>query len=1343
MRKILTAIFCIATLLPISAQSVDMDVVPGTYTIEAALQQAREARRLQGAKNVTLHLQAGTYRLCQPIIIRPEDNGTSIVANGDATISGGVKITGWKKQGKYEVADVPEFNGTPLYFRQLWINGKKAVRARDVNDFESADGLVSKDHRIINVDKKNETIYVPTKSVKSILKAKEVEMVLHEMWCIANLRVKEIKVMGDSAAITFQQPESHIHFMHPWPSPMVTNDGHNSSFYFTNAKELMDEPGEWYLDDRAGKIYYLPKKGEDMNHADVEAPAMETLVHAIGTPDNPVKNITFDGVSFSYATWLRPSIEGHAPLQAGMYMTEAYKLKPKMERGNGDHKLDNQGWIGRPAASVDINCAENVWFKNCSFEHHASTGLDFNKYIKGGGADGCKFQDIGGNGILAGEFSPEGFETHLPYNPTDERIICDSLSITGNKLNDVTNEDWGCVGIGAGIVRNIMINYNEISDVSYTGISLGWGWNQQPCGMRDNHVKGNKIRHYAKPMYDTAGIYTLGNQPGSVVEDNTVSDIYTPAYVHDPEHWFYLYTDEGSSNITIRNNKIPSDKILKNANGPGNTWENNGPDVVPSQMKIRGACIGLQKPVYLPGHGVYEYPYTPENFPWFYDKGLWVKYLDMLQEDSMNAVFLWNGHPFASLVKLQDYPFAVEVPDSTLKKNEEMFSFITTEAKKRGIMIYQMFYNIILSKPFADHYGLKTQDRNRPITPLISDYTRKSIAEFIRKYPNVGLLVCLGEAMATIDDDVNWMTKTIIPGIKDGLKASNRTDMPPIIMRSHDTDGPRVLRAALPLYPHIYTMTTYTGESLTTYEPGGPWGDTQRELSSVAPLHISNVHILANLEPWRWSSPKFIQKAVQAMHRVHGANGLHLYPQASYWDWPYTADKLADGKRELQIDRDWMWYKAWGRYSANCERGDDSEYWIKTLADYYGCDTVSARRILDAYNESGEIAPKLIRRFGITEGNRQSLLLGMKISQLVNPYKYTIYPGFYESCGPTGEKLIEYVEKEWKHQSHFGELPLDIVNQCSEHGIKATSAIDSASAYITKNKDEFKRLQNDMHCYSDFAEAFKWKVRAAEQVLNYKWTKDLSYLQKAVPLLEKSNEEFQKLVDITKDTYLYANSMQTSQRRIPVGGDDGKYKTWEEMMPVYQAELNNLEKNIDKLSGKVTSASAEKIETATPAKIRLVSKYKTLKLEKGAKPFSGRDEEVDTIVSELKGLDALLLNRDTARIKGISVEFDCSKPVMMLVGFFIDDQNKFASPPKLETDATGNEFGQAESLISNAIHMKGMPMVDIHAYHFNAGHHKINLPKGIIMVAGFTDTPLKQRDGGLNGGNDEVDWLFL
>ena len=572
--RILLSITCLLSFcLSIQAtEDVVIDVEPGEFSIERALQKAR-LMRLQGQDiRPIIKLYAGIYRISQPIIIRPEDNNTKIVSEGNVIVNGGVEIKGWKKQGKWWVADVPEWNGRPLEFRQLWVNGKKAIRARDVEDFEQMT-------RILSVDKSKETIYVPSSSVKKIIHAHHVEMVLHEMWCIANLRIKNIRMMGDSAAITFHNPESHIHFMHPWPSPMVTTDGHNSAFYLTNAKELLDKPGEWFLDTKEQKLYYMPRQDEDMRNADVEAPALETLLKVEGTADQPVENVSIEGVSFQFATWMRPSLQGHAPLQAGMYMIEAYKIRPQISRPNGDHKLDNQGWVGRPASAVSVNAATDVSFTNCTFKHCASTALDYHQFIKRGRIERCTFNDIGGTGILAGSFGTENHEAHLPYSPSDVREICTGLTISNNRIDDVANEDWGCIGIAAGFVRDIKIIHNEISNVSYTGISLGWGWNRQMCSMSNNLIKDNLIHHYARHMYDTAGIYTLGSQPHTFIEGNVVRDIYTPSYVHDPNHWFYLYTDEGSSHITVRNNWTPSEKFLQNANGPGNTWENNGPMV--------------------------------------------------------------------------------------------------------------------------------------------------------------------------------------------------------------------------------------------------------------------------------------------------------------------------------------------------------------------------------------------------------------------------------------------------------------------------------------------------------------------------------------------------------------------------------------------------------------------------------------------------------------------------------------------------------------------------------------------------------------------------------------------
>ena len=557
-------------------------------TLTSALRQAREWRRTEDNRiqgGITIYMEGGTYAFYEPVFIRPEDSGTKesptiIRSVGDEKVilSGGISINGWKKQGKVWVADVPVFNGRPLDFRQLWVNGKKAVRARDVEDFE-------KMNRICSVDEKNEMLYVPVVSIRRLidnkgnLKAKYAEMVLHQMWCVANLRIRSVEVQGDSAAIRFHQPESRIQFEHPWPRPMVTTDGHNSAFYLTNARELQDVPGEWYHDIDARKVYYYPREGEKMQEAEVIVPAVETLVRVEGTLDRPVCHIRFEKITFSYTTWMRPSEKGHVPLQAGMYLTDGYRIDPKMQRNYLNHPLDNQGWLGRPAAAVRVVAAKQIDFERCRFEHLGSTGLDYEEAVQGGVVRGCLFRDIAGNGLLVGSFSPAAHETHLPYDPADRREVCTQQQINNCYFTEIGNEDWGCLAIAAGYVGDVNIEHNEISEVPYSGISLGWGWTQTVNCMRNNRVHANLIHHYAKHMYDVAGIYTLGSQPKSYVTENCVHSIYKPGYVHDPNHWFYLYTDEGSSFITVRDNWTEGEKYLQNANGPGNVWENNGPKV--------------------------------------------------------------------------------------------------------------------------------------------------------------------------------------------------------------------------------------------------------------------------------------------------------------------------------------------------------------------------------------------------------------------------------------------------------------------------------------------------------------------------------------------------------------------------------------------------------------------------------------------------------------------------------------------------------------------------------------------------------------------------------------------
>lgn len=762
------------------------------------------------------------------------------------------------------------------------------------------------------------------------------------------------------------------------------------------------------------------------------------------------------------------------------------------------------------------------------------------------------------------------------------------------------------------------------------------------------------------------------------------------------------------------------------------------------QMVMRGTCIGLQKTAYLPGRTVYEYPYTPENFPWFYDKALWIKYLDMMVENRYNSLYLWNGHPFASLVKLKDYPYAVEVDDATFKKNEEVFAFLTEEAEKRGIWVIQMFYNIIVSKPFAEHNNLKTQDRERPIIPVIADYTQKSIAAFIEKYPNVGLLITLGEAMHTIDDDVAWFTKTILPGVKDGLKALGRTNEPPIVLRAHDTDAKRVMEASLPIYKNLYTMSKYNGESLTTYEPRDSWDSIPKGLSEIGTLHIANVHILANLEPFRYGSPDFVQKSVQAMQKVQRAKGVHIYPQASYWDWPYSADKTET--RELEMDRDWIWYQTWARYSWNSNRDREGEmnYWGQKLGDFYGCGK-SGKDIVGAYEQTGEIAPKLLRTFGISDGNRQTLLLGMFMAQLVNPHKYGVYSNFWPSSGPVKEVLEVYAAKEWKGETHSGETPPQIIEDVVKRGQLAVEAIDKAEKSVSANQEEFARLKNDVYCYRAFANCFAEKVKAAMLIYRYQYSKDIADLEKAIPFIEKGQEYYTELAKLTGNTYLYANSMQTQQRRIPISGANGNNKTWVELLPHYQAELDNFKRNVAMLKTNNGQVNAD-IKAFEPVAVSILNKgAKRYAIKKGEEVYNDNNAVIEAFAPELQKLSGVVFSDKAQQEEGTVLKFRNEKPVKVLVGYFNTNSYSVLNPPTLETNAQANDRGQADIRIANSMLIPGLYPVNVYSYSYQAGENELVLGKGRVLVLGFIDggqeIPTHDANIGTNG-TPATDWLF-
>ena len=737
-------------------------------------------------------------------------------------------------------------------------------------------------------------------------------------------------------------------------------------------------------------------------------------------------------------------------------------------------------------------------------------------------------------------------------------------------------------------------------------------------------------------------------------------------------------------------------------------------------MVLRGPCIGMQKTYYLPGRKVYEYPYTPEEFPFFYDKAYWTEYLDHLASLRMNTLYLWNGHPFASLVRLPEYPAAVEVSDEVFARNVEMFRWLATECDRRGIWLVQQFYSILISKPLAEQHGLSTQ--LHAWNDLAADYTRKSIAAFVREFPNVGLMPCLGEALQEQTAQTRWMTEVILPGVKDGMAAAGLTSEPPIVLRTHATDATKVMPAALKVYSNLYTEAKFNGESLTTWEPRGVRQKLHQTMSQVGSTHIANVHILANLEPFRYGATEFIRKSVLAMRDRLGAHGLHLYP-LFYWDWPVSPDITATPLK--QWERDWIWFEAWARYAWNPDLPPAAErdYWTGRLAEHYGSRQAAAL-ILDAYNDSGECAPRILRRFGITEGNRQTMSLGMTLDQLVRPEKYREFPELWESQSPPGERLKEFVARESAGQPHEGETPPQIVAEITQFSARAVAAIEAAAPHVTKNADEFARLRNDVHAIRALSLHYGAKATAALEVLRYQARKDLAHMTRAERELAHSVEHFRELTRLTTGTYTAANSMQTAQRRVPLpGGIAGQRANyhWSHLLPVYEKELADFRAQVAALRSPAVSGGRTHAPLPPAAFKLLTPGLETYTVQLGNTVFTDHEAVMKSVAPEIEGLQGIKFSLADARASRVPpLEFSCEKPVRVLVGYFRATGPEWRKPPELETDATAGERGGVEALIVGALEIDGLPPVNVHAFDYPAGRHTLDVRgTGAYLVLGF------------------------
>ena len=576
------------------------DKNPGTKeapfnTLNRAIKQAREWRRLnrpEVAGGIYIRLEEGVYAQRNSLFLRPEDSGTPdsptvicAVDGAHPVISGGVAVTGWKRgcnhpaipeklKQKIWSAEAPLIGNRRVETRQMWVNGHKVQRAAQFPDGEL--------ERMIDFNPEEQTITIPvSQSVNPnrLQNAGQLEMIVHQRWAIAILRVKSIDVKDGQAVVRFHEPESYLEFAHPWPQPVIGGEKGNSSFCLTNALELLDQPGEWFQEYPSGTIYYYPQASENMETAEVIIPTLETLVTIDGTLSRPVKHIQFNGITFAHTSWMRPSFQGHVTLQGGFPLLDAYKLQ---EPGLPEKaELENQAWIIRPETAIRVRGAEHIDFKHCTFRHLSSTGLDYEWAVTASSVEDCQFTDIGGTALLVGAFPDGGFETHIPFIPADVRELCSHITIRNNFISNVTNEDWGCVGIGAGYVRNMDVSHNEVCHLNYSGICVGWGWTSLESGMCNNRIEANYVHHFARRLYDAGGLYTLSNQPGSVMRNNRIEHLIEAPYATN-DRAFYIYLDEATDGYTMENNWCPTERFDSNRPGKKNVWKNNGPQVADS-----------------------------------------------------------------------------------------------------------------------------------------------------------------------------------------------------------------------------------------------------------------------------------------------------------------------------------------------------------------------------------------------------------------------------------------------------------------------------------------------------------------------------------------------------------------------------------------------------------------------------------------------------------------------------------------------------------------------------------------------------------------------------------------
>ena len=502
-------------------------------TLKEALDKVSAIRSMTG--DVVVSLAPGYYQLTETMKMNEShggDNNHYVIyrAEGVVTIGGKQVITGWTDEDGDGIYAAP---AAGLATRHLYVNNIRAVRAR------SEGGLVSA--RFLS-NAKNESVgYICNNTeIAGYAHPEDLELVYLNGWNYAHCGVSKVTLNNNKAEITMAQPGFN------W----LSSDTQSAKYisYYENALELLDTPGEWYLDTHAGMIYYMPRSWEDINQVEIFAPVVEDLVWIEGSNyNNMVQNIQFEGITFADTTWNRPTeVKVHNGNQNN-YLTNETDAK-----GNvlPDHLAD---------AAVTVKRANSVNFVDCTFTRLGIIGLKLVDGVQNSTISGNRFYDISGNAVAIGE---PNWQNKEYTDPSDPRRLMKNCDVLNNYIHTIGVDYPSSAAISLGFGADMDFSYNEIFDVPYSGIHVGYGWGADVSNvLRNLKIEHNFIHDtMIGDITDGGAIYTNGLTGGTEGNYNLIANNWIRNSLNASAS---LYADAGSGFYEYLHNVIDEAERLE------------------------------------------------------------------------------------------------------------------------------------------------------------------------------------------------------------------------------------------------------------------------------------------------------------------------------------------------------------------------------------------------------------------------------------------------------------------------------------------------------------------------------------------------------------------------------------------------------------------------------------------------------------------------------------------------------------------------------------------------------------------------------------------------------------